>query len=88
MENEAKNEIDEYQTKIKKIHKEIDEIQKEYFSDKKKVQKNINKFNLVEKNINLINKNKDRNKSINFQNLIIAYTKNTKSYNIKKRYTL
>jgi len=36
LENEAKNEIDEYQTKIKQIHKEIDEIQKEYFSDKKR----------------------------------------------------
>jgi len=86
LENEARNEIDEYQTKIKQIHKEIDEIQKEYFSDKKKVQTNIKEFNLVEKNINVINKNKERKKSINFQNLIIPYTKNNKSYNLIKRY--
>ena len=76
LENEARNEIDEYQTKIKQINKEI----------KKKVQTNINEFNLVEKKINLISKNKERKTSINSQNMVISYTKNNKSNKIIKRY--
>ena len=86
LENEERNEIDEYQTKIKQIHKEIDEIQKDYFSDKKKIQSSINEFNLVKKKINLRSKNKERRKSINFKNLVNPHSKNNKSNNLIKRH--
>ena len=86
LENEARNEIEEYQTKLKQINKEIDEIQKDYLSDKKKVQTSINEFNSGEKNINLENKNKERKKSINIKIRENQRTKNTKTNNLIKRY--
>ena len=86
LENEERNEIDEYQTKIKQIHKEIDEILKDYFSNKKKIQSSINEFNLVKKKINLRSKNKERRKSINFKNLVNPHSKNNKLNNLIKRH--